>query len=34
MLVLTSGGRERTEFEFRRLVADAELGARRIIPTQ
>lgn len=34
MLVLTSGGRERTESEFRRLLADAGFELRRVIPTQ
>ena len=33
MLVLTPGGRERTEAEFRRLLADAGFALRRIIPT-
>ena len=34
MLVLTPGGRERTEAEFRRLLADAGFELRRVIPTQ
>lgn len=34
MLVLTPGGRERTESEFRRLLADAGFELRRVIPTQ
>ena len=34
MLVLTSGGRERTESGFRRLLADAGFELRRVIPTQ
>ena len=34
MLVLTPGGRERTEAQFRRLVADAGFALRRVIPTQ
>ncbi|MGI8550738.1 MAG: methyltransferase [Dehalococcoidia bacterium] len=34
MLVLTPGGRERTESEFRRLLEKAGLELRRVIPTQ
>jgi O-methyltransferase domain len=34
MLVLTSGGRERTEPEFRQLLADAGFELRRVFPTQ
>ncbi len=34
MLVLTSGGRERTEPEFRQLLADAGFELRHVIPTQ
>jgi hypothetical protein len=34
MLVLTSGGRERTESDFRQLLADAGFELRRVVPTQ
>ena len=34
MLVLTSGGRERTESEFRHLLAKAGFELHRVIPTQ
>lgn len=34
MLVMTPGGRERTESEFRRLLADAGFELRQAIPTQ
>jgi hypothetical protein len=34
MLVLTSGGRERTGPEFRQLLADAGFELRRVFPTQ
>ncbi len=33
MLVMTGGGRERTEAEFRRLFGDAGLEVSRIVPT-
>lgn len=33
MLVLTSGGRERTEAEFRRLLAGAGFALQRVVPT-
>ena len=34
MLLTTPGGRERTETQFRHLLADAGFELRRIIPTQ
>jgi hypothetical protein len=33
MLVLTSGGRERTEAEYRRLLEEAGFALERVIPT-
>jgi hypothetical protein len=34
MLVLTDGGRERTELEFRELFARAGLRLARVLPTK
>jgi hypothetical protein len=34
MLVLTDGGRERTEREFRDLFARADLRLARVVPTR
>lgn len=33
MLVMTPGGRERTETDFRRLLADAGLRLANVLPT-
>lgn len=33
MLVLTSGGRERTEAEFHTLLAEAGFALKKVIPT-
>jgi hypothetical protein len=33
MLVMTSGGRERTEAQFRSLLANAEFALEKIVPT-
>ena len=34
MLVMTPGGRERTESDFRRLLAESGFELQRVIPTQ
>ena len=33
MLMVTPGGRERTEREYRKLFGDADLELRRVVPT-